>query len=79
MINEIGVMVKKSQPELIKEINSYKLTLQHMEYEIEQCKEDNEDCLYSWWQKHGKWYSMTWDRMVIASHSCMFLYENDSK
>lgn len=43
MINEIGVMVKKTQPELIKEINSYKLTLQHMEYEIDQCKEDDED------------------------------------
>ena len=50
-----------------------------MEYVIDQCEENDKECYDSWWQKHGKWYSVTYDRMACASHACHFLYENDSK
>ena len=79
MLNEIGVVAKMKQPELIKLMQKYKVALQHMEYVIDQCEENDKECYDDWWTKHGMWYGMSYDRMVIASHACHFLYDNDSK
>ena len=59
-------------------IHRYASTIVYMEKNHDDCDNSSDpECLEKWHTKHGVAYPKTWDRLVIASDVCNFLYDDN--
>ena len=75
---EMRVTANKKLDQLQDLIHRYASTIAFMEKSNIDCEtSDDPDCLTRWQEKYGNGYPKTWDRLVITSDVCKFLYDGD--